>query len=82
MFRQLLAQQVTNIYFIGLADSVESVSNPGFNINFSENIIIEAKKKAIEEVKKYYLGNIFLVRQIKAQPRKYRSYYILEGQNS
>lgn len=54
MLGQLLAQQVASNYFINLADDIESVPNLGLDINFSRDIIIEAKKKAMEEAKKYH----------------------------
>ena len=61
MFGQLLAQQVASNYSIYPAVGVEPVPNPGLDINFSGDIIIEAKKKALEEVKKYRAGNVFWV---------------------
>ena len=61
LFGHLLAQQVACNYSIDPADGVEPVPNPDPNINFSGNIIIEAKKKALEEARKYRAGNIFWV---------------------
>lgn len=61
MFGQLLAQQVAGNYFIAPADGVEPVPNPGSDINLSGEIIIEAKKKAMDETKKYRSGNVFWV---------------------
>lgn len=59
MLNLLLAEQVASNYFIDLADGIKLVSNLGLDINFSRDIIIEAKKKVLEEVKKYYADNIF-----------------------
>lgn len=59
MFSQLLAQQVACNYSIDLADGVKSVPNPSLDINFSGDITLEAKKKALEVAKKYYAGNVF-----------------------
>lgn len=59
MFSQLLTQQVACNYFIDSADYIKSVLNPGFNINFSKNIIIKVKKKVLEKVKKYLTKNVF-----------------------
>lgn len=61
LFGHLLAQQVACNYSIDPADGVEPVPNPGPDVNFSGNVIIEAKKKALEESKKYRAGNIFWV---------------------
>lgn len=60
MFSQLLAQQIVCNYSIDLVNGIESVPNPGLNINFSRDIIIKAKKKALEAKKisyrKYFFG--------------------------
>ena len=61
MFGQLLAQQVAGNYSIDPADGVEPVPNPDLDINFSGDIIIEPKKKALEETKKYRAENVFWV---------------------
>lgn len=58
---QLLAQQVASNYSIDPADGVEPVPNPGLDIQFSGDIIIEAKKKALEEAKKYWTGKVVWV---------------------
>lgn len=65
MFDQLLAQQVADNYSINLANIVKSILNLSLNINFSENIIIKAKKKILEKSKKYYIKNIFQVDRLK-----------------
>lgn len=59
MFGQLLAQQKANNSFVDLANGVKSIRNFGLNINFSRDIIIEAKKKVSEKIKKYYIRNFF-----------------------
>lgn len=61
MFDQLLAQLVVSHYSIDPADGVEPVPNPGLDIKFSGDIIIEAKKKALGEAKKYHTGHIIWV---------------------
>lgn len=58
MFGQLLAQQVAGNYSIDPADGVKPLPNPGLDIKFSSNIIIEAKKKVLEEAKKYHIEYI------------------------
>lgn len=65
MFDQLLVKQVADNYSIDPVDSLELVLNHGFDINFSENIIIKAKKKAFEKVKKYCASNVFWVNRSK-----------------
>lgn len=45
-------------YAIDPADGVEPVPSLGIDINLSENIIIDAKKKALEEAKKYRAGRV------------------------
>lgn len=65
MFGQLLAQQVASNYSIDLANDVELVLNSGLNINFTRDIIIEAKKKILAEAKKYRIRNIFQVNGLK-----------------
>lgn len=59
MFSRLLAQQIACNYSIDSANYVKSVLNPGLNINFSRNIIIKAKKKALEKAKQYLTKNVF-----------------------
>lgn len=48
-------------YFIDLADDVKQIPNLNFDINFNRDIIIEAKKKIIEKVKKYRMGKVFWI---------------------
>ena len=55
MFDQVLAHYVASNYSIDLANSLELLPNPGLNINFNRDIIIKAKKKALEKAKKYYI---------------------------
>lgn len=59
MFVQLLVQQVAGNYFINLADDIEPISKSVLNINLSWEIIIQAKMKIVEKVKKHCLGNVF-----------------------
>ncbi len=58
---QLLAQQVANNCAIDPADDVEPAPSPGLEIYFSGDIVIETKKKALEEAKKYRTGNVVWV---------------------
>ncbi len=58
---QLLAQQVASNCAIDPADDVEPAPTPGLEIYFSGDIVIETKKKALEEVKKYWAGNVVWV---------------------
>lgn len=58
LFGHLLAQQVASNHSIDPADGVEPVQNFGPSTIFSGNIIIEAKKKALEEARKYRAGNV------------------------
>lgn len=61
LFDHLLAQQMAYNHSINPADGVEPVPNPSLDINFSENIVIEAKKQALKEVKKYHAGYVIQV---------------------
>lgn len=65
MLGLILAQQVASHYSIDLADDIELVSYPGLNINFSANIIIDAKKKILKEAKKYYAKKDFWIERSK-----------------
>lgn len=48
-----------NNYSIDLVNGIELILNPGFNINFMGNIIIEVIRKILEKAKKYQIRNIF-----------------------
>lgn len=57
-FGHLLAQQVASNHSIDPADGVESVPNLEPAAGFNGNIIIEEKKKALEEAKKHCTGAV------------------------
>lgn len=61
LFGHLLAQQVASNHAIDPADGVEPVPRPRYDSNFSKIVIIEAKKKALEEAKKYRAGFVIWV---------------------
>lgn len=58
LFGHQLAHQIASNYFIDQANWVELIENLRPISDFSGNIIIEEKNKAIEEAKKYWIGNI------------------------
>lgn len=58
---QLLAQQVASNCGIDSVDGVKSVSSFGLEISFSGDIVVKTKTKALEEAKKYRLGNVVWV---------------------
>lgn len=60
---------MANNHSIDPVNDLEPVSNPSFNINFSGNIIIEAKKKILEETKKYLVGYIIWIDRSKLSQR-------------
>lgn len=69
MFDQLLAQKVANNFIIDLTNGIEPIPNLGLNIYFNRNINIEAKKKILEEAKKYCAGNNFQINGSKLSKR-------------
>lgn len=73
----LLAQQVASNNAIDPADGVEPVQSLGPNAGFS-GIVIEEKKKAVEEAKKYGTGHAFWVDGSKLSQGKCGSRRMLE----
>lgn len=65
MFGQLLAQQVASNSSIDLANGIESVPSPDIEIYSNRDIVIETKKKVLEEAKKYWADNIVEVDGLK-----------------
>lgn len=61
LFGHLLAQQIADNYSIDSADGVEPVQSFGPAICFTGSIIIEEKKKALQEAKRYRAGSIMWV---------------------
>lgn len=58
LFDHLLAQQMACNHSIDLVDNIKLIPNPSLNINFSRNIVIEAKQKASKKAKKYRAGHV------------------------
>lgn len=69
LFGHLLAQQIANNYVIDSANRIEPVQNFGFNVRDCINIIIEDKKKMLEEAKKYCAYNVFWINRFKLNQR-------------
>ncbi len=61
LFGHLLAQQVASNHAIDPADGAEPVQSFGPDVRGCVNVIIEGKKKALEEAKKYRAGYVFWV---------------------
>ena len=57
----MLAQQVASNHAIDPADGVEPVQSFGPDVRVCGNVIIDGKKKALEEAKKYRPGDVFWV---------------------
>lgn len=57
----MLAQQVASNHAIDPADGAEPVQSFGPDVRGCVNVIIEGKKKALEEAKKYRAGYVFWV---------------------
>ena len=58
LFEQLLAQKIASNHSIDPTDGVEPVENLKLGAKFSENVIIEEKKKVLEEAKKCRAGSV------------------------
>lgn len=61
LFSYWLAYQIVSNYFIDPADGVEPVESLRLINDFSRNIIIEQKNKALEEAKKYWIGSVIII---------------------
>ena len=58
LFVHWLANQIISNYFIDPANGVELIERLRLTSDFSGNIVIKEKNKALEEAKKYQIGNI------------------------
>ena len=60
-YGHLLAQKVSSNNAIDPADGVEPVEGVGFTNEFSGTIIIEEKKRAVQEARRYQAGTVMWV---------------------
>ena len=61
LFGHLLAQKIASSHSIDPADGIEPVESFAPSSNFGGKVIIEEKKKAVEEAKKHRPGIVIFV---------------------